>query len=59
MSNIPNDKRQLDFGSAFAIQDPDTLKIIQEPLELDCLIITYLGLNPQYTKGPSAEPLPV
>jgi hypothetical protein len=37
MSNIPNDKRQLDFGSAFAIQDPDTLKIIQEPLELDCL----------------------
>lgn len=29
MTVIPNDKRDLDFGSAFAIQDPETLKILR------------------------------
>lgn len=37
MSKIPNDKRSLDFGSAFAIQDPETLKIIREPFDLKCV----------------------
>jgi hypothetical protein len=33
--------------------------ICQEPVVLDGLIITNLGLNPRYTKGPSVLPLPV
>jgi len=37
MSNIPNDKRSMDFGSAFAIQDPETLKILREPFDLSCV----------------------
>ena len=37
MTNIPNDKRAMNFGSAFAIQDPETLEVLQEPLELKCL----------------------
>jgi hypothetical protein len=37
MTNIPNDKRAMNFGSAFAIQDPETLSVLQEPLELNCL----------------------
>ena len=30
MTNIPNDKRSMDFGSAFAVQDPSTLKILRQ-----------------------------
>ena len=37
MSNIPNDKRSLDFGSAFAVEDPETLKIIRQPFDLKCV----------------------
>lgn len=37
MTNIPNDKRSMDFGSAFAIQDPETTKILRDPLDLQCL----------------------
>lgn len=34
MSNIPNDKRSLPFGSAFAIEDTQTLELLQKPLDL-------------------------
>ncbi len=37
MNKIPNDKRELDFGSAFAVQDSETLKIIREPFDLKCV----------------------
>jgi hypothetical protein len=37
MSKIPNDNRALDYGSAFAVQDPETLKIIREPFDLKCV----------------------
>ena len=37
MTVIPNDKRSMDFGSAFAIQDPETIKILREPLDLQCV----------------------
>ena len=37
MKNIPNDKRSMDFGSAFAIQDPDTIKLLREPFDLSCI----------------------
>lgn len=29
MTNIPNDKRNMDFGSAFAIQDPETMRLLR------------------------------
>ena len=29
MTNIPNDKRGMDFGSAFAIQDPETMRLLR------------------------------
>lgn len=34
---LPNDKRALPYGSAWAIQDIDTLALLQEPLDLSCL----------------------
>ena len=37
MSNIPNDKRALAYGSAFAIQDPNTLTELTTPLDLNCV----------------------
>lgn len=37
MTNIPNDKRHMDFGSAFAIADPETTKLLRHPLDLQCL----------------------
>lgn len=37
MTSIPNDKRNMDFGSAFAIQDPETVKVLREPMDLQCL----------------------
>lgn len=30
MTNIPNNKRSMDFGSAFAIQDPETMRILRQ-----------------------------
>lgn len=47
MTVIPNDKRSLDFGSAFAIQDPETLKILRNSydftdLNSDSIIDEYL-----------------
>lgn len=37
MTNIPNDKRNMDFGSAFAIQDPETVKLLRESFDLSCI----------------------
>lgn len=37
MTSIPNDKRSLDFGSAFAIQDPETVKLLRTPMDLSCI----------------------
>lgn len=37
MTDIPNDKRHMDFGSAFAISDPETTKLLRLPLDLQCL----------------------
>lgn len=42
MSNIPNDKRSMDFGSAFAIEDPEALKILREPFDLSCVHSTSI-----------------
>lgn len=33
----PNDKRALPYGAAFAIQDPETLAVLNTPLDLACL----------------------
>lgn len=33
MTVIPNDKRHMDFGSASAILDPETVKLLREPLD--------------------------
>ncbi len=37
MKNIPNDNRLTTFGSAFAIDDANALKVLDEPLNLKCL----------------------
>lgn len=37
MTSIPNDKRSMDFGSAFAISDPETTKLLRDPFDLQCL----------------------
>ena len=37
MTNIPNDNRAMNFGSAFAIEDVNTTKVLEEPLDLQCL----------------------
>lgn len=37
MNNLPNDKRDLKFGSAAAIQDPETLSLLSIPLDLSCV----------------------
>jgi hypothetical protein len=37
MNKIPNDKRSMPFGSAFSIQDPETLKVLSEPLDISCI----------------------
>jgi len=37
MTNIPNDKRHMDFGSAFAISDPETTRLLRSTLDLQCL----------------------
>ncbi len=47
MTNIPNDKRNMDFGSAFAIQDPATIKLLRQTfnftdLNSDSIIDEYL-----------------
>jgi len=47
MTNIPNDKRSMDFGSAFAIQDPETQKLLRRQydftnLNSDSIIDEYL-----------------
>ena len=42
MSKIPNDKRALDYGSAFSIQDSETVKKLSTPLDLSCLSDTDL-----------------
>ena len=47
MTDIPNDKRAMDFGSAFAIQDPATIKILRNEynftdLNSDSIIDEYL-----------------
>ena len=34
MTNIPNDKRSLNFGSAFAIQDPETSRLLDKKFNL-------------------------
>jgi len=47
MTNIPNDKRAMDFGSAFAVQDPATMKVLRNnynftDLNSDSIIDEYL-----------------
>lgn len=37
MTNIPNDKRSLPYGSAFAIQDKETTQLLEQPLDLSVL----------------------
>lgn len=45
MSKIPNDKRALDYGSAFSIQDSETINQLSIPLELSCLDDKHLVDN--------------
>lgn len=37
MTNIPNDKRSLPFGSAFSINDANTVRLLNDPLDLSAL----------------------
>ena len=37
MTNIPNDKRALDYGSAFAVKDAKTSELLHTPLDLSVL----------------------
>ena len=37
MTTVPNDKRNLEFGGSFAIQDSETLEILKSPIDLKCL----------------------
>jgi hypothetical protein len=56
MNKIPNDKRSMNFGSAFSIQDPETLKVLSEPLNVTCIlsdtiIDEYLNLYDSWIKS--------
>jgi hypothetical protein len=33
----PNDKSSMDFGGSFAVQDPETMAILNKPVDLACL----------------------
>ena len=62
MNKIPNDKRSLDFGSAFAIEDPETLKILREPFDLRCVhnntvIDEYLHTYDRWIRSTAANTL--
>lgn len=56
MTNIPNDKSSLDFGSAFAIMDPETLKVLREPLDAsvinsESIITEYLNTYEEWIRS--------
>jgi hypothetical protein len=36
----PNDKSKMEFGSSFAVQDPETVAVLQDPVDLSCLYDT-------------------
>lgn len=56
MTVIPNDKRRMDFGSAFAIQDPETMRLLRNnynftDLNSDSIIDEYLFAYNQWIKS--------
>lgn len=56
MTQIPNDKRKMDFGSAFAIMDPDTLKVLREPIDAtiihsESIITEYLNTYEEWIRS--------
>lgn len=58
MTDIPNDKRNMDFGSAFAIQDPETVKLLRNSYDLtqlssDSIIDEYLYEYDSWIKSTS------
>jgi len=58
MTNIPNDKRSMPYGSAFSIQDEKTVQLLNEPLDLSVLgkedvIETFLTKYKQWIKTTS------
>ena len=62
MSNIPNDKRALAYGSAFAIQDTNTVAELTTPLDLNCvfddeIIPKFLDRYDQWIKSTNLNTL--
>ena len=56
MKKIPNDKRALPYGSAFAVADPETLAILDIPLDLTCLsnntvVDRFLSLHAKWVQS--------
>jgi hypothetical protein len=60
MTQIPNDNRAKAFGSAFAIQDPETCKILSEPIYISDInssdvIDEYLNLYDKWISSTKAN----
>jgi hypothetical protein len=60
MTAIPNDKRSMDFGSAFAIQDPETVKILRNnynftDLNSDSIIDEFLHAYDAWIKSTTSN----
>lgn len=56
MTNIPNNKSGMNFGSAFAIMDPETLKILREPFDAsvinsESIITEYLNTYEEWIRS--------
>lgn len=60
MTVIPNDKRSMDFGSAFAIQDPETMRILRKnynftDLNSDSIIDEFLHAYDAWIKSTTSN----
>lgn len=60
MSNIPNDKRDMPYGSAFAVKDAATTSILSSPLDLtvfdsDTIIDDFLDTYDDWIKSTTAN----
>lgn len=60
MTDIPNDKRGMDFGSAFAIQDPETMRILRNnynftDLNSDSIIDEFLHAYDAWIKSTTSN----
>ena len=60
MTVIPNDKRSMDFGSAFAVQDPETMQLLRNnynftDLNSDSIIDEYLFAYDRWIKSTASN----